>query len=76
MGRKGALIGEWCGVEFGVDRVGPARPDCGRERSAPGWKVQSIPRGIQYVSRGFGALHPSYGIVAESWSRRLCSPGR
>ena len=67
MGRKGALIGEWCGVEFGVDRVGPACPDCGRERSAPGWKVQSIPRGIQYVSRGFGTLYPLYWIVAESW---------
>ena len=67
VGSKGALIGEWCGVEFGVDRVGPACPDCGRERSAPGWKVQSIPRGIQYVSRGFGTLCPLYWIVVESW---------
>ena len=50
----------------------PACPDCGRERSAPGWKVQSIPRGIKYVSRGFGTLCPLYGIVAGSWSRRLC----
>ena len=30
-------------------------PGCGCEESAPSWKVQSTPRGVQYVSRRFGA---------------------
>ena len=75
-GEKGALIGEWCGVELGVDRLGSTRPDCGCERSAPGWKVQRTPRGAQYVSRGFGTLYPLYRIVAVSWCCRLRSFGR
>ena len=42
-GVKGALIGEWCGVEFGVDRVGPACPDCGREEIRTGLEGTKYP---------------------------------
>ena len=76
MGSKGALIGEWCGVEFGVDCFGPRVQTVGvRDPHRAGRYKVSL---VEY-STFPGGLELSARCTGSSWSlgsRRLCSPGR
>ena len=63
------------GLSLRREFVARAGPGCGCGESAPSWKVQSTPRGVQYVSRRFGVLTRCTGslLYRSSCSAPACT---